>query len=74
VALIWIGPELFFNFSLAEILPVSYGYLAIALRVPIMLTPAVLFYREGKMSDQLIFGLISLLGTIMLFIERGRIL
>jgi hypothetical protein len=67
IAITWVIPELFFNFAIADILPVSYGYLAISLRVPVLMILAVLFYREGHMSTQLAFGVISLMGTIPLF-------
>jgi hypothetical protein len=67
ISLTWAAPELFFNFSLSEIIPVSYGYLAISLRIPILMIFSVLYYKEGNVANQIIFGSASLIGIIPIF-------
>lgn len=67
VSLTWAIPEFFFNYSLSGIIPVSYGYLAISLRIPILMLFSALYYKEGSVVSQLIFGIVSLLGIIPIF-------
>ncbi|MBR9902614.1 MAG: hypothetical protein GYB15_01460 [Gammaproteobacteria bacterium] len=67
ISLTWVVPELFFNFSLSGIIPVSYGYLAISLRIPILMIISSLYYKEGNMLTQMIFGAASLIGIIPIF-------
>lgn len=67
LALAWTVPELFFNFALSGILPLSYGYFAISLRVPLLMAIAHFFYGEGHARSQIFFGLLSLIGTAPLF-------
>lgn len=69
LALGWAVPELFFNFALAGVLPLSYGYFAISLRVPLLMTIAFVVYREGHGKNQLFFGLLSILGTAPLLFK-----
>ncbi|MBU9560577.1 hypothetical protein SB397_26010 [Burkholderia multivorans] len=68
VGAIWALPELFFNFSLQTILPVAFGYLAIALRVPLLLGVSAVLYGEGKLREQLAFGAVAVVGVALLFI------
>ncbi|WP_175887473.1 hypothetical protein [Burkholderia contaminans] len=67
VGAIWALPELFFNFSLQTILPVALGYLAIALRVPLLLGVSAILYGEGKLREQLAFGAVAVAGVALLF-------
>ncbi|WP_175823854.1 hypothetical protein [Burkholderia sp. BCC0419] len=67
VGAIWALPELFFNFSLQTILPVAFGYLAIALRVPLLLGVSAILYNEGKLREQLAFGAVAAIGVALLF-------
>lgn len=67
VGAIWALPELFFNFSLQTILPVALGYLAIALRVPLLLGVSAILYDEGKLREQLVFGAVAAVGVALLF-------
>lgn len=68
IALCWSIPELVFNFAIAGTLPISYAYLAISLRVPLLMVIATVVYREGRPTNQIVFGLISLIGIIPSFI------
>jgi len=68
IALCWSIPELVFNFAIAGSLPISYGYMAISLRVPLLMIIATVFYREGRPTNQIVFGLISLVGIVPSFI------
>ncbi|MBN3833553.1 hypothetical protein [Burkholderia sp. Ac-20344] len=67
IGAIWAIPELFFNFSLQENLPVALGYLAIALRVPLLLGVSAILYGEGKLREQLAFGAVAVVGVALLF-------
>ncbi|TDA45782.1 hypothetical protein [Burkholderia pyrrocinia] len=67
VGAIWALPELFFNFSLQTILPVAFGYLAIALRVPLLMGVSAILYGEGKLREQLVFGVVATIGVAILF-------
>jgi hypothetical protein len=69
LALGWTVPELFFNFALSGTLPLSYGYFAISLRVPLLMAIAFLVYREGHGKNQIFFGLLSIVGTGPLFFK-----
>lgn len=69
IALGWTIPELIFNFALAGTLPVSYGYLAISMRVPLLMIVAYFLYKEGRAKSQIFFGAIAFLGTVPLFIK-----
>lgn len=69
IALCWAIPELFFSFALSDILPVSYGYLAISLRVPLLMLVASFVFKEGQAAGQLAFGVLSLVGTIPLLFK-----
>lgn len=66
---VWALPELFFNYALQAWLPVAYGYLAIALRVPVLMVISARTYGEGKMQEQLVFGLMAMVGVAMLFVR-----
>jgi len=67
IALSWSLPELVFNFAIAGSLPISYGYMAISLRVPLLMLVATIFYNEGRPTNQIVFGLISLVGIVPSF-------
>jgi hypothetical protein len=69
LALGWTVPELFFNSALSGTLPLSYGYFAISLRVPLLMAIAFLVYREGHGKNQIFFGLLSIVGTGPLFFK-----
>ncbi|QRR07519.1 hypothetical protein FPJ27_14480 [Burkholderia sp. MS455] len=66
VGAIWALPELFFNFSLQTVLPVAFGYLAISLRVPLLLGVSSVLFGEGKLRGQLAFGVVAAVGVALL--------
>ncbi|WP_157768224.1 hypothetical protein [Burkholderia ambifaria] len=66
---IWAVPELFFSYSLQVWLPVAFGYLAIALRVPVLMLISAWVYGEGRLREQLMFGLFAMVGVAMLFVR-----
>lgn len=68
VALSWSLPELIFNYAISSSLPVSYGYLAICLRVPILMMVALLVFKEGRPTSQIIFGVFSMAASIPAFL------
>ncbi|CDH35103.1 hypothetical protein [Xenorhabdus bovienii] len=70
ISFAWVAPELFFNYALATYLPVSYGYLAITLRIPLVMLISVLIYHEGKLSEQIIFSFIALIAILFMFVEK----
>lgn len=67
VAAGWSIPELIFNYAISSSLPVSYGYLAICLRVPLLMLIALLVFKEGSAKGQIFFGLVSLLASAPVF-------
>lgn len=70
ITLVWIIPELLFNYALAVYLPVSYGYLAITLRIPLLMFIAVWIYQEGRLTSQLAFSAIALFAVCLLIWGR----
>ncbi|CDG98513.1 conserved membrane hypothetical protein [Xenorhabdus bovienii str. puntauvense] len=70
ISIIWVLPELFFNYAIATYLPVSYGYLAITLRIPLLMLISVLVYREGKLSEQILFSFVAVIAILLMFMER----
>lgn len=69
VAICWTTTELCFSFALSGILPVSYGYLAISLRVPLMMLIATFVFKEGGTVGQMTFGVLALVGSIPLIFK-----
>lgn len=70
VSAVWTIPELVFNYALNHVLPVAYGYFAIALRIPLLMGVSALLFGEGRLSQQLLFAMAALLGAALLFFGR----
>lgn len=70
VTLVWVLPELIFNYALAVYLPVSYGYLAITLRIPLLMFISVWCYHEGRLPSQMAFSTVALLAVCLLIWDK----
>lgn len=70
ITLVWVIPELIFNAALTTYLSVSYGYLAITLRIPLLMFIAVWIYHEGRLMSQMVFSAIALLAVSLLIWDK----
>lgn len=70
ISVVWVIPELFFNYTLATYLPVTYGYLAITLRIPVLMLISVLIYKEGRLSSQMLFSIVALIAVLILMVDK----